>query len=86
MSDKNPQNENTQESQTPMQQNKVVKLAWDEKRCKKFASRFDTLEDWATGHQSSYKAAVAHGWVESCSKHMTDTSLPENLKTYKPTA
>lgn len=72
--------------QSPMQQNKVTKLSWTEQRCHKYANRFDTLEEWATGHQSSYKAAVAHGWVKSCTGHMSDTSLPDHLKSYKPSA
>lgn len=88
MSEKTEEKKQGQEpkNKSPMQMQKVVKMGWNEKRCKKFAGRFDTLEEWAKGHQSSFKAAVAHGWVESCSSHMEDTNLPENLKSYKPSA
>jgi len=39
---------------------------WSLERCMKFAKRFDTVEQWAKGTPSCYKAAVAHGWDIQC--------------------
>ena len=80
------QQEKPQQQRLPAALKKVVKIGWVESRAHKYAKRFDTLEQWAIGHQSSYKAAVAHGWIESCTEHMTDKSLSEHLDSYKPTA
>ncbi len=49
----------------------AVKHDWTEARCKKAASRFDSVDAWQKGAPSSYKAAFAHGWVEACSNNMT---------------
>ena len=62
---------------------KVTKLAWTEARCLKHAKRYDSLTEWKKGHQSSYKAAESHGWINSCSSHMSDTSQPLTKKQRK---
>lgn len=45
---------------------KKKKTAWSVERCKKFARRFHNEQEWQAGSPSSYKAAVARGWVKEC--------------------
>jgi hypothetical protein len=59
------------------------KSRWTLEACMKAARRFDVRAEWAEGAPSSYKAAVARGWVEQCAKHMTGTPA---RKTAKPAA
>ena len=50
------------------------KSRWTPALCMKFARRFDSEGEWASGAPSSYKAAVARGFVADCTKHMKGTS------------
>lgn len=47
------------------------KSRWTPALCMKFAKRFDNEHDWSAGAPSSYKAAVARGYLKDCTKHMT---------------
>jgi hypothetical protein len=42
------------------------KIKWTLARCKKFARRFHNEAEWQAGAPSSYKSAVAHGWMKDC--------------------
>lgn len=44
------------------------KTKWTLARCKRFARRFRSEQDWEAGAPSSYKSAVAHGWMKECKK------------------
>ena len=57
---------------------------WTLEACMKAAKRFDTVEAWAKGFPSSYKAAVARGFDKQCSAHMTGTK--SNVKKVVPAA
>ena len=46
------------------------KSRWTLEACVKAAKRFQTREDWAERAPSSYKAALARGFVPQCTKHM----------------
>ncbi len=46
------------------------KSRWTLDACLKAAKRFQTREDWAERAPSSYKAALARGFVPQCTKHM----------------
>jgi hypothetical protein len=50
---------------------KSSKVPWSEARCLSKAKRFDSVEAWAKGAPSSFKAANAHGWVDACTSHMS---------------
>ena len=69
--------ENENEVSNAFQENnKVQKMSWTEKRCLKYAKKYDSLAEWKKGHQSSYKAATSHNWIDVCSEHMSDKSVP----------
>ena len=70
-------------SQAFVENNTVQKMAWTEKRCLKYAKKYDSLTEWKKGHQSSYKAAESHNWIKACSSHMSDTSAPLTKKQRK---
>lgn len=54
---------------------------WNEQTCIKFAKRFTSIEEWSSGHPSSYKAAQAKGWVQACiAKMQKPASAPRTLK------
>jgi hypothetical protein len=50
---------------------KKKEVFWTLERCMKTARRFHSLEEWAAGTPSCYKAAVARGYVAQCTSHMT---------------
>lgn len=68
--DKKPKEENQEAEVVHAFGKKEKKSPWTVDRCFKAAKRFDSVEAWAKGAPSSYKAADAHGWVEKCSGHM----------------
>lgn len=68
--DKKPKEENQEAEVIQAFGKKESKSPWTKERCFKASKRFDTVEAWAKGAPSSYKAASAHGWVEQCSAHM----------------
>ncbi len=45
---------------------KRQKTVWTLERCMKYARRFSSEGQWASGASSSYKSAVARGWVAQC--------------------
>ena len=51
---------------------------WTVAMCHKFAKRFHTENDWAKGAPSSYKAALARGFMTDCTKHMA--AMPAKKK------
>lgn len=50
---------------------RVQKIQWTLARCQKYARRFKSEQEWKDGAPSSYKSAVAHGWVKDCVGHMS---------------
>lgn len=48
-----------------------VESRWNLPLCLKFAKRFQTEVEWAQGAPSSYKAAMARGFMAECTKHMS---------------
>ena len=79
----NNEENNNEISNAYVENNKVQKIGWSEKRCLKYAKKYDSLSEWKKGHQSSYKAAESHGWIKACSDHMSDTSTPLTKKQRK---
>ena len=77
------ENKNSEISAAFVENNTVKKMAWSEKRCLKYAKKYDSLTEWKNGHQSSYKAAESHNWISACSAHMSDTSIPLTKKQRK---
>ena len=73
----------TEISSAFVENNTVKKMAWSEKRCLKYAKKYDSLTEWKEGHQSSYKAAENHNWISACSTHMSDKSAPLTKKQRK---
>ncbi len=57
---------------SPMEHAKKEKKQsrWTLQACVKAAKRFQSREDWAARAPSSYKAALARGFVPQCVKHM----------------
>lgn len=53
---------------------KEQKQKWTMARCRKVANRFKNEMEWKKGAPSSYKAAVAHGWVSEISAHLKSRS------------
>lgn len=45
---------------------KKIKPEWSLARCKKFARRYTSVQEWEAGSPSSFKAATAHGWINEC--------------------
>lgn len=72
MSDKKDKQATENEGKAPKEHVKrtVSKSRWTLEVCSKAASRFESEEAWAQGFPSSYKAAVAHGFVAECMRHM----------------
>lgn len=72
-------NEKMEKKEKPNQEKKAKKVTrvelkkapWTLERCKKYARRYSTEVLWASQAQSSYKSAVAHGWLEECLQAMT---------------
>lgn len=42
------------------------KKTWTLALCKKYAHRYSNEMLWKSGHSSSYKSAVSHGWLAEC--------------------
>ena len=57
----------------PMAQRKPKKAEWTLSRVINRAKRFDSVESWASGAPSSFKAASSHGWIEKCQGFFTKT-------------
>lgn len=78
MAEKKPKKEKEEKGQEQEKESNVhsfggrkdKKSTWTVERCQKASKRFDSVEAWSKGHPSSYKSAVAHGWVAECSTHM----------------
>jgi hypothetical protein len=88
-----------EESKSPKTQKKrEEKISrWTLELCMKYAKRFDSVDAWAQGAPSCFKAATARGFVAKCSSHMsgktktvatpkTKTAAPAKKKTGKKTA
>lgn len=75
------------EHTTPAQKKREEKQSrWTAALCMKFAKRFDNEMDWAAGAPSSYKAAVARGFLKDCTKHMTGKSAAKPAAAKKTVA
>jgi len=71
MSDKEKKEEKVEKvSAAPKEQ----KMKWSMARCRKQANRFKNEMEWKKGAPSSYKAAMAHGWVSEISAHLKSKS------------
>lgn len=46
--------------------NKTAKMIWTLEKCMKVSKRFKSAKEWETGAPSSYKSAVAKGWLDQC--------------------
>jgi hypothetical protein len=64
-----------QEETSGMMQ-KPTKAKWTVERAMKAARRFDTEDAWKAGAPASYKAAISHGWVAACIRHMNAKVKP----------
>lgn len=53
-----------------------TKKAWSVEKCMKIARRFKDETSWREGAPSSYKSAMAHGWVAQCTSTMTGGKAP----------
>jgi hypothetical protein len=53
---------------------------WTMDLCMKYAKRFDSVEAWAAGMPSSYKAAVARGFMDKCTAHMSGKTMTKATK------
>ncbi len=58
----------------------VKKVKWTEQRCRKAARRFASLKQWEFGAPSSFKSAVAHGWVTTIEDQVWKNPQPAKLK------
>jgi hypothetical protein len=59
---------------------------WTVEACLKAAKRFDSVEAWAKGAPSSYKAAFARGYMDKCTAHMTGKTMTKATKPVKTVA
>jgi hypothetical protein len=50
-------------------------------KCKNIASLYETRSAWKLGHPSSYKRTCESGWLEECSRHMTNSRKIKNTYT-----
>ena len=55
---------------------KSTKQKWSVERAVKAARRFESETAWSAGAPASYKAAMAHGWVAACTRHMNQKQKP----------
>lgn len=61
-----------------------VNSRWTQNLCQRYAKRFLSREEWESGHPSSFKAAVAHGWELACSAHMNNVKALKKPSSSKP--
>ncbi len=57
---------------------------WTEALCQRYAKRFLSRDEWASGHPSSFKAAGAHGWEIACTAHMNNVKSLKKPSSTKP--